>query len=334
MVRNKPKAKTVIETQSAIDRFVQFAGVNRVSRIDDTAPARFRDWLLENGNRRSKQSSTLKSRSVKKLIGLVCAVVQTGCDDKYVRHNPFAGLRFPEFKDTTERQRFSVDQLKQFFASPVYTEAYRPVGGAGEAAFWLPLLGLFGGGRETEHGQPRLADIREENGTHYIEVTDTGEEQSLKNDASKRYVPIHAELVRIGFLRYVEWLRRRGETVLFPELRPDSHGALLGCWSKWFNRYLDDIVGIDALGFDYHSLRHTFKHFGRECGMDDNVLDRLQGHAPASEGAKYGGTYPLKRLVAELSLYRIPGLDLGRLTRHPPTGQEPKRRRARRPWSA
>ena len=44
-----------------------------------------------------------------------------------------------------QRQPFSLSDLQAIFSSPVYANGDRPKGGRLEAAYWLPLLGLFTG---------------------------------------------------------------------------------------------------------------------------------------------------------------------------------------------
>jgi hypothetical protein len=41
-----------------------------------------------------------------------------------------------------------------------------------------------------------------------------------------------------------------------------------------------------------HGWRHRFKTEGRACGIDPIKLDAIQGHAPATEGNKYGDNPP------------------------------------------
>lgn len=38
---------------------------------------------------------------------------------------------------------YSIEDLNTIFRFPVFTRGERPIGGAGEAAKWLPLMGLF-----------------------------------------------------------------------------------------------------------------------------------------------------------------------------------------------
>ena len=52
-------------------------------------------------------------------------------------------------------------------------------------------------------------------------------------------------------------------------------------------------LGIDdPLVHPSHGWRHRFKTVGRQCGMDWIILDRIQGHAPRTEGEKYGEVLP------------------------------------------
>jgi hypothetical protein len=60
---------------------------------------------------------------------------------------PLCGHRLEQ--DELEREPFTAE-LKTLLASPVFTKGERPKGGKGDAAFWLPLLGLFTGARRGE----------------------------------------------------------------------------------------------------------------------------------------------------------------------------------------
>ena len=324
----KVKEKTIIEVRSAMKRLKDFLNVSRVSQIQGHMPAKFRDWLLAHGCQQKSAGSEggpLRVATVKKLIGLISATIQLAVDDKLLPANPFSGLRFKKKNDSIEIERFSVEQLNQLFSSPIYTRHLRPEGGAGEAAFWLPLMALFCGARETELGQPYLSNFGCEDGAYFFNVTDKEDGQTIKNEESRRQVPIHPTLIDIGLLDYIAWRKERGDRKLFPDLNADCKDALLGNWSKWFNRYLDNVVGIDERGRNFHSLRHTMKHYGRLSKMEPAKLDRIQGHTPANVGEIYGGDFPLIRLAEELNKFSVPGLDISHIKWTRPTGSEPKR---------
>ncbi|WP_147018240.1 hypothetical protein [Methylorubrum extorquens] len=93
---------------------------------------------------------------------------------------------------------------------------------------------------------------------------DDADKKRVKTEAGKRFVPVHPELERIGFLAFAEEMRGRGEKRLFPELKPDSLGYLSGPFSKWFNdkrRFLGKLE-MEVKGVSFHSFRHK-----RDTGM-------------------------------------------------------------------
>ena len=82
---------------------------------------------------------------------------------------------------------------------------------------------------------------------------------SLKNRSSQRDVPLHPELIRCGFLEYVENRRKKPGDRLFPELDRGSDGKWSSAYSKWMGRYLRETIGITDSRKVFHSFRHTFK---------------------------------------------------------------------------
>ena len=52
----------------------------------------------------------------------------------------------------------------------------------------------------------RASDVQRNGGIWLFNVSDDNTGQSLKTEAATRIVPIHSELVRCGFLDYVEGL--------------------------------------------------------------------------------------------------------------------------------
>jgi integrase len=124
-------------------------------------------------------------------------------------------------KPSESRQPFDIDDLCKLFCRDGY-----PSSGQDEPyKFWIALLGLFTGARINELAQLFLADFQAKGGVQVISVNDNGEGKRLKTKASERLIPIHAELVRLGLLDYVEALRHRGETRLFPELELQRDGC-------------------------------------------------------------------------------------------------------------
>jgi len=134
--------------------------------------------------------------------------------------------------------------------------------------YWLPHIALFTGARVNELCQLNpQTDILEdpETGIHHFWITEDTEgderiEKSTKNAVSRRKVPIHSKLIELGFLDYVERVRKGGAKLLFPAWRP-SRGKASGEAEKWFRQFLrdtglrDETRGARVVGM--HAFRHT-----------------------------------------------------------------------------
>jgi integrase len=229
--------------------------------------------------------------------------------------DPFAKMRLSE--DGSTREPWQLEELRLLFTSAVFTKGARPTAGRGEASFWLPLLGLFTGARLGELAPLTTADVTTDEPSQIPMITireDPEQGRRLKTAGSARVVPVHPELVRIGFLQFVEQARSKGgaSARLFPLLTPGPRGGFGEAWSKWFGRYIRDL-GI-------HSFRHGFKDALRAAEMSEDVNDALTGHAgPGTVGRQYGAKQMIRRfgiatLAAAVSRVAYPGLDLSQLT--------------------
>jgi hypothetical protein len=142
--------------------------------------------------------------------------------------DPFSRMRLEE--DDPDREPFTTAELKLLFAAPVFTKGERPVGGRGVAAFWLPLIGLFSGARQSELAGLSVADVRTDvpsNVTALFITRDRERGKRVKTRQSERAVPVHPELVKLGFLDYVQDVQRtRGDDAwLFPLIAPNTGGV-------------------------------------------------------------------------------------------------------------
>ena len=96
------------------------------------------------------------------------------------------------------------------------------------------------------------------------------------------------ELVRLGFLRFVEEQRAAGHERIFSELGQDTHGAWSGAFSKWYGRHLRNVVGISEPRLTFYSFRHTMKDAMRAALIPDAVQRAILGHAGVGVADSYG----------------------------------------------
>jgi integrase len=105
-------------------------------------------------------------------------------------------------------------------------------------------------------------------------ISEDADGATVKTAASVRAVPVHSELVRLGFLDYVAAMKAASESALWPALRfrKDKPGAY---FSDWFGQYRRACtVSVP----DFHSLRHTVRTSMTEAGISEAVQDRITGH--------------------------------------------------------
>jgi integrase len=205
------------------------------------------------------------------------------------------------------REPFSKPQLKTLFGSPQYVGHLSATSRAKagnlvvrDGKFWVPLIGLCSGMRLGEIVQLLVSDIREDGGLTYFDVNDEGAGKTLKTGTSKRAIPVHAELVKVGFLDFVEARRAKDPNGrLFPEIKVGANNYASHNFSKYFGRYLKQ-VQVKTEKTAFHSFRHSFTDALREAGIEDSHIKGLLGHADASVTAGYGSGVPLNVLAGDM----------------------------------
>jgi integrase len=331
-------AGTVREFEHGIQRFIQLHGDLQIASLSRTHVREFREALQAIPVRRAgglrqaplrqlvewrakhPDAPAISAGTINKLLGAVQTVAIWGRDnglvpDDVAWSDPFSNMRLDEREP--DREPWRIDELRKLFDSWIYVAGARPKGGHGEAAHWLPLLGLYTGARLSELAQLLASDIvtDDETGVIAIEFTeDAASGKRLKTLSSRRTVPVHPALERLGFSKFVD--ERRGSNgpsaPPFPLLGSSKESAQ---WSKWFGRYIRQL-GIERAVF--HLFRHGFKDALRAAGESQDINDALTGHSSGGVGQRYGAKemvrrFGLRRLSEAVAKLGYPGLDLGHL---------------------
>lgn len=255
----------------------------------------------------------LSRQRVKTIFALLRPIMQHAVDnpDTALEINPFASVKISvSRKETRDRQPFEVSHIQKLLQTEVFTNGKLPAKAGRHAAFWLPLLSLFNGAREEELGQLFVQDVVTINNRLFLRITDIEEDQGVKNAISRRHIPIHAELIKIGFANYVEMIRASGEERLFPDLSPNRYGVFTAKFSTWFNEYLDQHV-VDDPRYNFHSFRHFYQERAGWCRLSDYQIDGILGHQPSGMGGRYGMKQGGRRVFDPMTLAE--GMDLFRI---------------------
>lgn len=299
--------RTVNKAKLLVARFEEHMGDIKVEQITRRHVVDFKDKLLESG-----QSPVNTNKQLTDLNTLLNFAVKNSIIDQ----NPAKGIKVDAPHNAkVARIPFDLPALQAIFTSPVYALGERPKGGAGEAAYWLPLLGLYTGARIEELCQLHPDDVYQEmyrdlddveRSAWVLRITDTGPGQAVKNAGSRRRFPVHPELIRLGFVQYA--LNAKGRDRIFDQLTPDVVGDESGNWSKWFGGYLRKKAGVADKRMVYHSFRHGFKDYARAMEIPEDVSDAITGHSSPKVSRRYGGiNYPLRPLVEAMNRFRIIG---------------------------
>ena len=235
-----------------------------------------------------KPDDTMAVNTVNKHLTRVSALFAWAKRHGYVRENYFQGLALKKKKRPhEERAAFTPEDLTALFG----TDQYRGHRFLHPHYYWLPLLGLYTGARLEELCQLRLEDIHEVDGVWVFDINDSGEKK-LKTPASLRLIPIHPKLIALGLLHYVEKLRNRHETRLFPQLTRGRDGYSQAA-SRWFSRYREPLgLHNQTPRKDFHSFRHTFANTLKQEGVDEGQVAALIGHSKGGiTFERYGKPY-------------------------------------------
>ena len=179
-----------------------------------------------------------------------------------------------------------------------------------DAAYWVPLLGTYAGLSREEACGLELIDVEVDVRTPYILVRknmtktkDGVNPAGLKRLSRRRALPLHSEILRLGFAEYVASIRAEGWDCLFPELygERDENGEFTR-WAKpggpqFYARawrgLIDACHGVLPLPTtsggkhaDFHSQR-TF-HYSAMAAEDvsEALLARHIGHSARTTGGK------------------------------------------------
>jgi integrase len=264
----------------------------------------FRAWLLK----QPAASKTARDRFiyVKALLGFAHRELEL------IDRHPWDRMNI---ESTTESKRtpWTSEQIKAFFALPLFTSYQLPTSkrAGADAAYWIPLLGLFTGARSAELCQLTVLDVVEEQGIFVIDINEDGDGKKLKTSASQRKVPIHSELIRLGFLDYVQDMKDAGHSSLWPHLhlnpRKPSHG-----FSLWFNQ--DAYRSTLGNEFpDFHALRHTVRSAMSAANVPEPDQDNITGHTvKGSTGTRVYRHIQLDKLRQSVEAIRYPTFSLAR----------------------
>jgi integrase len=279
--------------------------------------------------RAEQRTDLINAANLNTYLNKLGGVFNWAVKEEMLDRNPAQGLRVPD--PTLRRDKrlpFSNAQLRAIFAAPLYKGCLDDGNGYAtpgtqrprNARFWIPLVSMYCGLRLNEACQLDVSDIRMFEKIACFVITERSEsntiDKRLKTASSERVVPVHPELLSLGFMEFVAGRRRVGEAKLFGEVGLGATGYRSTTFSAWFARFAAK-AGASSTKTCFHSLRHGFRDALREAEVSREIALALGGwSAPggsASVSDAYGSGYKIATLFDGLSRVRYPGLDLSHL---------------------
>lgn len=258
------------------------------------------------------KAPVLAPRTAVNVLANLSALWRWGEREAGLPRNPFAGLSTAVKKGAAAasarrppRRPFTPAELKVIFTS----ERYQSKPDAKDAGkWWVPVICLYSGLRLNEAAQLDVADVEDVDGVPMLLIRASGTEgKSVKNANSTRALPVHPELIRLGFLDHVETQRKARQKKVFPELKAGSMDL-----SRAFRRFLDGL-GVTERGIATHAFRHGFRDRLRAAEVPSDIADALCGWREKGQGGAYGLGYSARILLEHLARVEYRSVDLSRI---------------------
>ena len=235
--------------------------------------------------------------------------------------NPFSGMKFSVKKQPHTRQPFTADELRKIFKPETYlkwtihfSHPYRKNRVSNQLPYyWIFLLGIFSGMRTNEMCQLRLIDIKKQNNIWFIFIEDS-EETKVKTENAIRKVPLHPQLIDLGFVDYVTTQKKSKRGRLFWELSEDRDGFASHVSRHYNQRFLPTVGVWKKYTKVLYCTRHTFINKLYSEKVDENVIKTLVGHEKEFTMKHYGGDpFTPERLLEEISRVSYSGINWKKL---------------------
>lgn len=327
---NEWVSKTIKDNERVLEAFCSLVGGERlIGHITDEDVRQYRDALLHLPPNYTKLgkfagkslAEVLKLSKQPDAIGGLAAKTRNkylaslrtfflwAVDEGYLTKAPGAKVKISAKVNAQDaRSPFSMDQLIKLFSSPQYVghQSKTVRGKPGEfvvkdGCYWVPLVGLFTGMRLGEIVQLLVTDVREDKGVAFFDVKKgEGDDKHLKTASSRRVIPVHPMLVKLGFMSFVGERRKDNpDGRVFADIKKGKDGYYSHNFSKWFSRYSKQ-VGVKTAKTSFHSFRHSFTDALRVGGVEDSKIKALLGHSDKTTTSLYGSKFSASLLAKEV----------------------------------
>lgn len=252
------------------------------------------------------ESARIQASTATTILARATAMFRWAHAQGFISSNPAVNLTITapkKKKGHRSRRPFTEAELRTLFSAPLFTgceSRYRRfVPGSKiirDEYFFIPAILYYTGARLGEIVQLHFTDCVIDGPTPYLSINENtdakhGEEgyKSVKSEAGVRLIPLHSDLMALGFGDFVKSQRKgaKAKDRVFYRIKFGEDGQPSTVFSKWFGRFMDKI-GLTDPALVAHSFRHTAEDYYRENLVPKYVIDKLIGHQDQSAAGEYG----------------------------------------------
>ena len=279
-------ALTVKQLNQRIGHFIERTHLDDVSAITSAEAMEYKDCLLEEG--RSHKSNKDYLAAVSQFFKW-CKLM------RYTTENPFDEVKLTKPANQAghdlARLRWQPSQIKQVLNSTAFIDKSHDFK-------WITLLMMYGGLRPAEACQLHIHDIEVKEGISLMNITNASAGQQLKTEQSKRKVPIHQQLIELGFMDFVKKRADRASKSkpLF-HYQPSHDGNWSHTFCREFGKLLDQLNFTAGKRPTAYSFRHTFIDELKQGQIEESLVAQIVGHAYQNiTYGRYGKKFDVKTL--------------------------------------
>lgn len=176
-------------------------------------------------------------------------------------------------------------------------------------AFWACMIALFTGARANSAITLQYDDVFEKDGIWCIQFIENHPIKHLKNEASERIVPIHPQLLDLGFVDYVKRrqtaLNAKGTDFIFPKCQTKSGTYNSRYTVRMILNFLQKI-GVKSGtkdSYDFHSFRKNASIAMQNAGIIATFINDIIGWEGKTTMEQSYSNHTLQQIKTEMSKF-------------------------------
>lgn len=275
-----------VEWRRYVARLVEWLGHDDATRLTADDLLAWKNELLSETTRTGRLRDPVTVRD--KYITSVKATLNWAVQERLLTHNVAKDVIVRVPKKIKRRERsFTSTEARAILTATLEKPSAKLSTTHARARRWIPWLCAYSGARVNEFSQLRAEDVFEEDGIWLVHITP--EAGSVKTGEARK-VPLHPHIIEQGFLEVVKAIAR-GPLFYNPSAKrvesdASRHIKKVGeRLAQWVRK---DVGIADADIKPNHAWRHTFKSLSYDAGIEERLVDAIQGHAPKTTGRSYG----------------------------------------------